>query len=112
TLALLTAVSPPLVNQSRFVWNSFPATFFIFLVYFFIYLSFKNKKFLYLAAFFSSFIYNFELAMAIPMVISIIFYALFILQTKKLKDYFYFEFLFLNDEMLSVSRETNFGLIV
>lgn len=87
-LTLLLAISPPLISQSRFIWNSYPATFFIILVYYFIYRSGKDYKFIFLAGFFSAFIYNFELGMAVPLVISIIFFAVFILKIKKIRDYF------------------------
>lgn len=87
TLALLVAVSPPLISQSRFIWNSYPSTLFIILIYYFIYLSNKNRKFLFLAGFFSAFVYNFELALAVPLVISVIIYSIFILKVRNIKSY-------------------------
>lgn len=76
--ALFIAISPPLVSQSRFVWNSHPSTFFILLCFYFIYKFIKNNKnrHLFLASFFAAFIYNFELAIAIPMVFAVVVNAL------------------------------------
>lgn len=87
--ALLVSVSPPLTSQSRFVWNSHPTSPFILFVFIFLYLFLKSKKnkYLFLASFFSGFIYNFELAIAIPMVITLIFYSLFILKLRVVKQY-------------------------
>lgn len=88
--ALLVAISPPLISQSRFVWNSHPSTFFILLSFFFLYLFLKERKekYIFFAAFFSGFIYNFELAIAIPLSLSLIIFTIFILRFNSFKTYF------------------------
>lgn len=91
-MALLVAASPPLISQSRFVWSPHPSSFFILLTFYFIYLiSLKKNKhiFLFLAAFFSGFIYNFEIAIVVPMCISLLIYAVFILRCRQLKQYLF-----------------------
>lgn len=87
--ALLIAISPPLISQSRFVWNSHPAPFFILLVFYYIYsLSISQKKrYILLASFFSSFIYNFQTAIAIPMTLALLLYFIIILRLRTLKPY-------------------------
>jgi hypothetical protein len=86
--SLFVAVSPPLIAQARFVWNSHPIGFLILLVFYFIYqIPKKPNMYLFLSAFFSGFIYNFETADAIPMSIALIVYTLFILKLKKIKGY-------------------------
>lgn len=88
--ALLVAISPPLISQSRFVWNSHPSTLFILLAFYFVYLftKNKNKKSIFFASFFSGFIYNFELAISIPISITLVLYCIFILRLRNLKHYF------------------------
>lgn len=88
-VALLIAISPPLVSQARFVWNSHPTTLFILLAFYFIYLSLKENKskFIFFAAFFSGFIYNFELAIAIPMSIALLIYYSFIYRKEFIKNF-------------------------
>lgn len=87
--ALLIAISPPLISQARFVWNSHPTTIFILLAFYFTYLSLKEKKskFIFLAAFFSGFIYNFELAIAIPMSIALLACCFFVFQKGFIKNF-------------------------
>jgi len=87
--ALMFAISPRIIDQSRFIWNSHPTSIFILLAFFFTYLYIKDKKtkFLFLAAFFSGFIYNFELAMAVPMSVALVFYCVVFLRLRNLKHY-------------------------
>lgn len=86
--AFLVAISPALVSQSRFVWNSHPSTLFILLTFYFIYLSYKkDNKFIFLSSFFAGFIYNFELAISIPLSISLVFFYVFILKLRNIKKY-------------------------
>lgn len=85
-MAMLIALSPPLINQSRFVWNPHPSTFFIILAFIFIYLlPQKNKLHLLLAGFFTAFTYNFEIAITTPLTITLLLYSLFFLRLK-IKD--------------------------
>lgn len=87
-MALLTAVSPPIIAQSRFIWSPHLSSFFILLAFYFIYqLSGKKPKHFFLAAFFSGFLYNFEFAIVIPMCLALFFYSLVILKFKNLKRY-------------------------
>jgi hypothetical protein len=86
--ALLISISPPLISQSRFIWNSHPSTLFILLTFYFTYLAYKKEnKFIFLSSFFAGFVYNFELAIAIPLSISLLFYYIFVLKLKKIKKY-------------------------
>ena len=89
-VAVLIAISPPFMAYSRFVWNSNPAPLFILLAFFFVFLFTKKGKtrYLFWASFFSSFVYNFQLAIAIPLSITLIAYCLFIVRLKKIKEYF------------------------
>lgn len=81
TVAMLIALSPPLISQSRFIWSPHPASFFILLAFYFIFLSYKKKRIhLFFGAFFAGFIYNFEFAMAVPMSLAVFLYMLFILR--------------------------------
>ncbi len=78
-VAFLVAVSPPLISQSRFIWSPNPPSFFILLTFYFVYQFLKEKRFffLFLAAFFSAFVYNFEFAIAIPMCLTLFTFSLF-----------------------------------
>lgn len=88
--AFFVSISHPLIDQARFVWNNHPSTIFILLAFYFAYLSYKKDgRFIFLSAFFSAFIYNFEIAMAIPISISYILYVIFVLKLKVLRKYFY-----------------------
>lgn len=88
-LSSLIALSPPIISQSRFIWSPHPAAFFIILAFYFIYLSYsKNKRNLFLGAFFTGFIYNFEFAMAVPLSAAVFLYTLFLL--RKQLQYFIF----------------------
>lgn len=91
-VALLTvylfAVSPALEGQSRFVWNSHPAAFFIVIVFYLV-SRIKAKPEIYFpaAVFVAGFIYNFQTAIAIPLILTIFFFSLFIARVKNLKTY-------------------------
>ena len=86
--ACLVALSPPLISQARFIWNSHPSTLFILLSFYFTYLIPKAKlKYLFLSSFFAGFIYNYELAIAIPVSISLFLYVSIVLREKSIKRY-------------------------
>ncbi|MBI2442983.1 MAG: glycosyltransferase family 39 protein [Candidatus Levybacteria bacterium] len=89
TFTLLITLSPPLIAQSRFFWNSYPSSPFILLAFYFVYKStlLRRSLDLFLAAFFSGFIYNFQTAIAIPMVLGLLIYSVIILRLKKVKQY-------------------------
>ncbi len=72
-VAFLFAISPPFISQARFIWNSNAATVFIVLAFFFLYkyLQTKNNWYIFWTAFFSGFVYNFEFALAVPMVLTL-----------------------------------------
>ncbi|QQG40351.1 MAG: hypothetical protein HYV37_02155 [Candidatus Levyibacteriota bacterium] len=95
-VALLVAISPPLISSSRFVWNSHGAVVFILLAFICVYkISFNKKymgRYIFLAAFFSGFVYNFQLAIAIPMCLALFIYSALIL---KIKDYKLYLLLFI-----------------
>lgn len=90
-VSFLFAISPPLISQARFTWSPHPATVLIVLVFLFVYLSITTKKnwAIFLAAFFSGFIYNFESAMAIPMVLQLLVFSL-IFWKRSIKHYLFF----------------------
>ncbi len=89
--AMLVAISPPFISYSRFVWNSHGSVVFILLAFFCVYkISFGTKymgRYTFLAAFFSGFVYNFQLAIAIPMCTALLLYSVFILKIRKYKLY-------------------------
>lgn len=87
-MALFVAVSPPLIAQSRFIWNPHPSSFFILVAFYFIYLlNEKKKKYFFLSAFFTGFIYNFDTAIAVPLSIALTLYAVYLLKVSKVKFY-------------------------
>lgn len=87
-VALLVAISPPLISQARFIWNPHPSTLFILLAFYFSFLMQKKRNlFIFLAAFFAAFTYNFDLGIAIPMCIATLFYSVLVVRLSKLKEY-------------------------
>ncbi len=88
-VATFIALSPPLISQSRSIWNSHPTTVFIVLTFLFIYASLKDNKhralYAFLAAFFAGFTYNFEFAVGIPLTIALLLYSIFMYKTKLIK---------------------------
>ncbi|MDP3941479.1 MAG: glycosyltransferase family 39 protein [bacterium] len=86
--ALLVAISPPLIGQSRFFWNTYPSSPLILMVFYFTYRINMHRKRLdiLLASFFSAFIYNFQTGIAIPLCIALIIYTVLLLRFRKLKD--------------------------
>lgn len=82
--ALLVAISPQLIAQSRFIWNPNPPTLFVFLSFYFTYLFTKHQKplHIFLAAFFAGFIYNFEFAIALPLSAAVTLYAVYLFRKK------------------------------
>lgn len=88
-VVILISISPVLVSQARFVWNSHPSSLFILLVFFFVYsfLSGNKYRYLFFAGFFSAFIYNFQTGIAVPLCITLLIYTIFILHFKCLRVY-------------------------
>ncbi|MGA2911266.1 MAG: glycosyltransferase family 39 protein [Candidatus Levyibacteriota bacterium] len=80
-LALLISISPLFIAQSRFIWSPNPPTLFILLSLWFTYLL-KEKKsiYIFLAAFFAAFVYNFELGIAVPLSLTLLIYCVFLLR--------------------------------
>ncbi len=89
-LSLLISIAPIFTAQSRFIWSPNPPTFFILLTFYFTYLFSKNKSllFTFLAAFFSGFIYNFELGIAVPLSLTLLIYSIFLFK-KHIKNYIF-----------------------
>lgn len=87
--ACILAVSPPFISYARFIWNSNPAPLFILFAFYFVSLFTKKRrtKYLFWASFFSSFIYNFQLAIAIPLSLGLIIYCVLVLKLKQIKQY-------------------------
>lgn len=87
-MALLITISPPLIAQAKFLWNPYPVTVFLILSFLFTYLSqSKDRKYLFLAGFFSAFTYNFEIATTVPLLISLIIFELFVVKLRKIKEH-------------------------
>lgn len=90
TALFLVGVSPLIAPQSRFLWNSHPTSFFIVLVFYFTYLiSKKPNLYAPLAIFVAGLIYNFELAIAVPLVIAVFLSLPIIYKIKNLRTYLY-----------------------
>lgn len=86
--ALFVSVSPPLISQARFLWSPNLTSFFILLAIYFAYrISEKRNLFIFLAAFFSAFTYNFEFAIAVPLCIGLFLYALYSFRLSNIKKY-------------------------
>lgn len=87
--AAIIAVFPSFISYSRFIWNSNPAPLFILLAFYFMFLFIKKEKtkYLFWASFFSSFVYNFQLAMAIPLSLALVIYCVLVLKIKRIKQY-------------------------
>lgn len=85
----LAAISPPLISQSRFIWNSHGAPVFVLLTIYFVYKLCEKVKYRYvfLSAFFAAFIYNFQIAISVPMSISLVVLMIFILKVKDIRKY-------------------------
>lgn len=85
----LAAISPPLISQSRFIWNSHGAPVFVLLSLFFVYKLCEKVRYRYvfLFAFFAAFIYNFQIAISVPMSISLVIFMIFILKVKDIRKY-------------------------
>ncbi len=87
-MALLVTLSPMFIAQARFVWNSNPATLFILLAFYFIYLGYEKKsKYIFLSAFFAAFVYNFQFAVSIPLSISVVLFYIFLVKLREIKKY-------------------------
>jgi hypothetical protein len=86
----LVGVSPLIAPQSRFIWNSHPTSFFIVLVFYFVYcISKKPRLYAPLAIFVAGLIYHFELAIAVPLVIAVCLSLPVIYKIKDLRVYVY-----------------------
>ena len=85
----LAAISPPLISQARFIWNSHGAPVFVLLSLFFVYKLCEKVRYRYifLSAFFAAFIYNFQIAISVPMSISLLVLMIFILKVKDIRKY-------------------------
>ncbi len=86
-LATFIALSPPIIAQSRFFWSPFPSTFFALIAFYFVYQIRKNYKYAFFASFFSAFVYHFEFAIAVPLLIALFFYSLVVLKINNIKHY-------------------------
>jgi hypothetical protein len=86
----LVGISPLIVSQSRFMWNHHPSSFFIALVlYFTCMIPKKPRVYAPLALLVSGFIYHFELAIAVPMVLAIIIAIPLVFYIKDPRTYIY-----------------------
>lgn len=96
--SLLIAISPPLISYSRFVWNTHGSTVFILLSFYFLLktLEKKQKKLrnIFLVSFFAGFSHNFQLAVAIPLSLSIVFSIYLFSKKKELLNLLHFFLVF------------------
>lgn len=86
----LTAVSPLIASQSRFIWAPHPASLFVVLFLFVVYLVPKKPR-LYapLAIFLAGMTYHFEFAMTIPMILAFLIAMPLIYKIRDLRTYLY-----------------------
>lgn len=91
TLSLfLVGISPLIVSQSRFMWNHHPSSFFIALVLYFAYMITKKPRvYAPLATLTAGLIYHFELAIAVPMVLTLFIAFPLVYHIKDVKTYLY-----------------------
>ncbi len=86
----LVGVSPLIAPQSRFIWNSHPTSFFIVLVFYFAYRIRGNPRvYALLALFVAGSIYHFELAIAVPLVLTLCVSLPIIYKIKDFRTYLY-----------------------
>lgn len=86
----LVGISPLIVSQSRFLWNHHPSSFFIVLSLYFAYMiAKKHRLYAPLAIFTAGFIYHFELAIAVPMVMTMFISLPLVYRVKDIKSYVY-----------------------
>ncbi|MCX6794362.1 MAG: glycosyltransferase family 39 protein [Candidatus Gottesmanbacteria bacterium] len=86
----LVGISPLIVSQSRFMWNHHPSSFFIALVLYFAYMiPKKTRVYAPLAILTAGCIYHFELAIAVPMVLTLFLSLPLVFHIKDFKTYIY-----------------------
>jgi len=86
----LLAISPLITTQSRFMWNHHPTTFFIVLVLYFAYMIVKNPRvYAPLAVFTAGLIYHFELAISVPVMVTLFIALPFVYRIKDVPTYIY-----------------------
>jgi hypothetical protein len=95
-VGLLISISPILIGESRFIWNPHCPPLFIILTFIFFYFFVSTKKgpYIFLAAFFAGFIYNFETAVSVPVSLTLGLFSIFLFK-KNFKYYLYLFFGFL-----------------
>ena len=88
--SFLIAVSPPITSQSRFIWNHHPTTFFIPLVFLTVYLLPKHiMRIFFVANIITGIIYGFELAISVPLLITLYLYTFLVLRVRTVKVYLF-----------------------
>lgn len=86
----LVGISPLIVSQSRFMWNHHPSSLFIALVLYFAYMITKKPRvYAPLAVLTAGLIYHFELAIAVPMVLTLFIAFPLVYHIKDIKTYMY-----------------------
>lgn len=86
----LTAVSSRIASESRFLWNAFPSSSLILLALYAVYRIKKTPRIFFPAALFiAGSTYHFEMAITVPLVLSIIVYAIGVLRLKDIRTYVY-----------------------
>ena len=84
---ILVAISPPVIAQSRFIWNTHPSSSLILLVLYFVYNIRKNPgRYLPLSLFTSALIYHFQLGISISLILSICIYYVLVIRKISFKD--------------------------
>jgi hypothetical protein len=86
----LVGICPLIVSQSRFLWNHHPSSFLIVLVLYCVYKIRESPK-LYapISVFLAGSIYHFELAIAVPLVVSVLLSLVIVYRIRSIKIYLY-----------------------
>lgn len=87
-IALLVALSPPLISQAKYSWNPHPMSLCMALLFLFLFISIqKSKKYLFLSGFVTALTYNFEIASTVPMGLALLIFYIFFVKLRKVKEY-------------------------
>lgn len=85
--AVSLALSPPLVAQSRMLWAPNASSLFILAAFWLASRAGEGNAWIFLAAFSSAALYNFEIPIAVPMCFALIIYMIFVLRLRDARSY-------------------------
>jgi len=90
TALFLTAVSSSMAAEARFLWNPFPATSLVLLILYVVYLMPRNPRLYFpIALFLAGSTYHFEMAVMVPLIITIVVYVVTVLRLTDRRAYMY-----------------------